>query len=76
MLSPMSATQDLILNLIAISAPPRDVTFNQSMENYLISNSEVIYMIDLYLHPQRKVTLPEIFLSSLYDFLVPAPFYI
>ena len=32
-----SANQDLIPNLIAATASPRDVTFHESTRNYLVS---------------------------------------
>lgn len=37
-----SAKQDVILNLTEISASPRNVTFNQSTWNYLVSTNEVM----------------------------------
>lgn len=36
-LSPKSANQDLKLNLIAVSAAPRNVTFSQLVWKYLVS---------------------------------------
>lgn len=41
-LSPTSANKDLIPNLTAVSASPRNVTLNQSIWNYLVSTSKVI----------------------------------
>lgn len=46
-LSPMSANQDLIANLTAVPAFPRNVTINQTIWNYLVDTSEVICWIDL-----------------------------
>ena len=57
-LSPSSANPDFIPHLTAESASPRNVTFNQSVLNYLVSTSEVTCLIDP-AFPQRKVTLPE-----------------
>ena len=37
MLNSMSANQDLIPNLIVLLASPRNVTFNQSVRNYMIN---------------------------------------
>lgn len=34
---PASANQDLIPNLIAVTASPRNVTFHESTRNYLVS---------------------------------------
>lgn len=48
-LSPTSANQDLIPNLIAASASPKNVTFNQSIWNYLVRMSEVVHQISLFL---------------------------
>lgn len=36
-LNSMSANQDLIPNLIVLLASPRNVTFNQSIRNYMIN---------------------------------------
>lgn len=55
---PMSANQNLIPNLIAVSASPRDATFHCSVWNNLVSTSEVTCQIDP-CGPRRKVTLPE-----------------
>lgn len=41
-LSPPSANQDLITNLIAVSAAPRNTNLNQSIWNYMVSTKEVI----------------------------------
>ena len=57
-LSPMSANQDIILNLIATLTSPRNGTFNQSIWNYLVSITEVICVKALCLSP-KEVTSPE-----------------
>ena len=46
------------LNLITVSASPRNGILNQSMRNHLVSTTEVICLIDPCL-PQRKVTLSQ-----------------
>ena len=45
-LSPMSTNWDLLPNPNAISAFPRNITFNQLVWDYLVSTSEVIFPID------------------------------
>ena len=57
-LSPMSANQDIILNIIAILTSRRNVTFNQSIWNYLVSITEVICLKALCLSP-KEMTSPE-----------------
>ena len=60
-------------NLIAIVTSWRNETFNQTVWNFLASINEAIHLIDLCLHP-KEVILPEIILSSVYDFLIPISF--
>lgn len=57
-LSRMSANQDIILNLIATLTSPRNVTFNQSIWNYLVSITEVICLKAPCLS-LKEVTSPE-----------------
>lgn len=52
-LSPISAKHYLTPNLISVSAFPKNVTFNQSVCNYLVSTSEVICLIDPCLPPKE-----------------------
>ena len=49
----ITANQDLISNLITVSASPRNVTFNQLIWNYLISTNEVTCRIEP--HPSPKI---------------------
>ena len=56
---------------MAASASPRNVTFNQSIWDYLVGTSEVICQTDP-TFPQRKVTLPEI-TCSLETSFFPSP---
>lgn len=49
-LGPTSANQDLILNLIAVSAF-QNVTFNLSPWNYLVRSSEIIHPMDPFCFP-------------------------
>ena len=60
-------------NLIAIVTSGRNETFNQTVWNFLASIKEEIHLIDLCLH-LKEVILPEIILSSVYDFVIPIPF--
>ena len=46
LLSPTSANQDLTPNLTAISTSPRDGSFNQTILNFLVCTSEVIFLTD------------------------------
>ena len=55
---------------MAASASPRNVTFNQSIWDYLVGNREVICQTDP-TFPQRKVTLPEITCSLETSFFHP-----
>ena len=56
--SPASANQDLIANLITISTSPRNIISNSSIWNSLVSNSEVICLINpLISHKQRRNNL-------------------
>ena len=48
---------NIISNLFSVSASPRNVTFNQSIWNYLVSSSEVICLIDPY-PPSKESDLP------------------
>ena len=52
-LSPTTANQDLVPNLIAVSASSRNVTFNQSIWIYLVSTRKVICLIDPHLPPKE-----------------------
>lgn len=62
---PLSANQYLIiLNLIVVSASPRNMTFNQWIWNWLVCSSELFCPTDLSC-PSRKVILPEIIHSLL-----------
>lgn len=56
-LSPMSANQDLISDLIAVSVSDRNLTVNNLAWNYLDKTREVIWER----HYKRKVTLSERF---------------
>ena len=49
----ITANQDLISNLITVSASPRNVTFNQLIRNYLISTNELPCRIEP--HPSPKI---------------------
>lgn len=60
-------------NLIAIVTSGRNETFNQTVWNFLASIKEEIHLIDLCLH-LKEVILPEIILSSVYDFVIPISF--
>ena len=60
-------------DLIAIIASQRNETFNQSVWNFLAYIKEAIHLTDPCLHP-KEVILPEIILSSIYDFLIPIIF--
>lgn len=51
--STISVNQDLISNLIVVSTSLRNVTFNQSIWNYLVNTGEVIYLIDPFCPPQK-----------------------
>ena len=55
---------------MAASASPRNVTFNQSIWDYLVGNREVICQTDP-TFPQRKVTLPEMTCSLETSFFHP-----
>lgn len=55
LLSPTSANQDLTPNLTAISTSPRNGSFNQTVLNFLVCTSEVIFLTDPLLVPQRKM---------------------
>ena len=46
LLCPTSLNQDLIPNLITVSASPRNGILNQSIRNYLGGTSEVIHLVD------------------------------
>lgn len=52
-LSPTSPNEDLIPNLVSVSASPRNEILNQSIWNYLASTSEVICLVDP-CHPLKK----------------------
>ena len=67
-LSPISPNQDLIPELTAVSAFPRNVKFNQSTQNFLPSTGEVICLTDL-LPSQGEVTLPQTIYSFNFLFL-------
>lgn len=54
LLSPTSANQDLIANLIAVEASPRNVTFNRSIGNDLVRASEVICLIYPFCSPKES----------------------
>lgn len=54
MLSSTSANQDILPDLIAVATSPRNVTFNQSVWNYLVGISEVICLVG----PPRSPRLP------------------
>lgn len=45
MLSSTSTNQDIIPDLIAVATSPRNVTFTQSVWNYLVGVSEVICLV-------------------------------
>ena len=60
MLSPMSANQDVIFNLIATLTSPRNMTFNQSIWNYLVSITEVICLKAPCLSPKEVTSLETI----------------
>ena len=53
LLCPRSLNQDLILNLITVSASPKNEILNQSIRNYLGSTSEVICLINPVSHRGR-----------------------
>ena len=52
-LSTTLVIQDLIPNLIVVSESPRNVTFNPSIWNYLVSTSEVICLRDSFCPPEE-----------------------
>lgn len=75
---PMSANQDITSHLTAVSACLRNLTFNQSIQIYVISIKEVICLIDS--HPtstsqKRKTTLAEILHSVRNFFFLPLSAY-
>ena len=51
--STISVNQDLISNLIVVPTSLRNVTFNQSIWNYLVNTGEVICLIDPFCPPQK-----------------------
>ena len=71
-LSPASANQDLIPNLIAVSASPRNVTSNQSIWNYSVCTGEVIHSVEYFCHSE-DVTLPKT-IHSLLETSLSHPF--
>lgn len=52
-LSSVSANQDRIPILISVSVPPKNVTFNQSVWNFL-ATGEVIHHLDLCLFSKES----------------------
>lgn len=51
--SPMSANRVVLAKETAVSASPRNVTFNKSIWNYLVSSSEVICPMDPFCLPKE-----------------------
>lgn len=58
-LSPKPTNQDFISNLIAVLACLRNVIFNQSKWNFLVSTREVLCLVRLPTFSSGRVTLPK-----------------
>ena len=72
-LASRTANQDLTCSF----TPPRNVTLNQSLWNFLNNTTDVIYRIrPLQSLPQQKVTLPKILFSSGNIFFILPGFYL
>lgn len=71
-LSPKSANQDLIPDLTAVSSPRMVILASQSGISWPAVEGNPPDKTPVF--PYRKVTLPKIILSFVYDFLVLAPF--